>query len=68
MTEPNTEADSGDHDATAIVGDDQRRVEITYGHGRMPLFLKFGWLAFLTFATWYVVTFLLEAIGEDLAG
>lgn len=39
---------------------------LRYGHGRMPLFMKLLWLAFLVFAAWYVVTYLLTAAGEEL--
>ena len=37
-----------------------------YGHGRMPLFLKLVWLAFLAFGTWYTVVYLLDALGSEL--
>jgi hypothetical protein len=47
-------------------GDDQRERPFGYGHGRMPLFMKIVWLAFLAFATWYVVQFLLTSVGEEL--
>jgi hypothetical protein len=47
-------------------GDDQREQELEYGHGRMPLFMKLVWIAFLAFATWYVVQFLLTSVGEEL--
>jgi hypothetical protein len=47
-------------------GDDQRAHEFGYGHGRMPLFMKIVWISFLAFATWYVVQFLLTAVGVEL--
>jgi hypothetical protein len=47
--------------------EDQVPYPFNYGHGRMPLFMKLIWIGFLTFATWYVVTFLLEALERDLA-
>jgi hypothetical protein len=47
-------------------GDDQREQALTYGHGRMPLFMKIVWLSFLAFATWYVVEFLLDSAGREL--
>ncbi|GJM23053.1 MAG: hypothetical protein DHS20C15_29680 [Planctomycetota bacterium] len=47
-------------------GDDQVPYEYEYGHGRMPFFMKLVWLAFLAFGAWYVVSFLLAALGEDL--
>jgi hypothetical protein len=50
---------------TAAV-DDQERAEMSYGHGRMPGFMKWAWIAFLAFATWYVVQFLLTSVGEEL--
>jgi hypothetical protein len=49
-------------------GDDQSEVPLAYGHGRMPLFMKLAWLAFLAFSTWYVVVFLLTSVGEELGG
>ncbi len=51
-----------------VGGDDQREQPLGYGHGRMPLFMKIAWLAFLAFATWYVVQFLLTSVGEELGG
>jgi len=50
----------------APAGDDQREHAFGYGHGRMPLFMKIVWIAFLAFATWYVVQFLLTAVGVEL--
>lgn len=58
MTEPSTKAD----------GDDQAAYAFEYGHGRMPFFMKLIWLAFLAFGAWYLVSFLLEALGDELAG
>jgi len=48
-------------------GDDQQPQAFAYGHGRMPLFMKFVWLAFLAFCAWYTVQFLLQALGRELA-
>ena len=47
-------------------GDDHSMYRFDYGHGRMPFFMKVVWIGFLTFATWYVVTYLLEALGREL--
>jgi len=58
------------HDSRApdveTTGDDQREMPFGYGGGRMPLFMKLAWLLFLAFATWYVVSFLLTSVGEEL--
>ena len=59
MTSPTT----SDHDNAA---DDQVPAEFSYDHGRMPVFMKLVWLGFLAFAAWYTVSFLLEALGEEL--
>jgi hypothetical protein len=48
-------------------GDDQLPHTFEYGHGRMPLFMKLAWLAFLIFGAWYLSTFLLAALGRELA-
>lgn len=48
-------------------GSDQRVPDFQYGHGRMPLFMKLVWLVFLAFGAWYLVTYLLEALGGELA-
>ena len=48
-------------------GDDQSYRLFAYGHGRMPLFMKFVWLGFLAFGAWYLTSFLLEALGRELA-
>jgi hypothetical protein len=71
MTEPNTVPDATpatEATQTAQAGDDQQMYTFSYGHGRMPLFMKLVWLAFLAFGAWYMVSFLLEALGEDLGG
>lgn len=47
-------------------GDDQKEHAFGYGHGRMPAFMKVVWLAFLAFATWYVVQYLLTSLGEEV--
>lgn len=47
-------------------GSDQSAYEFQYGHGRMPFFMKLVWLAFLVFGAWYMVSFLLEALGGEL--
>jgi len=59
MTEPNSKT-------AEDAGDDGGPYEFHYGHGRMPLFMKLVWLAFLVFSTWYVATHLLTALGEEL--
>ena len=46
--------------------DDQAPRTFVYGTGRMPFFMKLVWIGFLAFGTWYVVTFLLTAVGRDL--
>lgn len=45
---------------------DQRPYEFRYDHGRMPFFMKVVWVAFLIFATSYVVLYLLTSLGEEL--
>lgn len=60
MTEKNS--------APAEPADDQTPYRFEYGHGRMPFFMKLVWVGFLILATWYVVSFLLTAVGEDLGG
>ena len=62
MTEPTTVPES------ASAGDDHKVHEFAYGHGRMPLFMKLVWLGFLAFGAWYMVSFLLEALGDELGG
>ena len=54
-------------DKSVIAGDDDARYPFDYGHGRMPLFMKLVWIGFLAFGTVYTVTYLLTALGEDLA-
>ena len=60
--------DSPPADDAQLAGDDQRAYRFEYGHGRMPLFMKLVWIAFLAFATWYTVSFLLTAVGTELGG
>lgn len=47
---------------------DEGAVDFSYGHGRMPFFMKIVWIAFLVFATWYTVTYLLTALGTETMG
>ncbi len=59
------------HDSPAppdaeTAGNDQARLPFGYGGGRMPFFMKIVWLLFLGFATWYVVSFLLTSVGQEL--
>jgi len=54
-------------DRTEVAGDDQAEYEFEYGHGRMPFFMKIVWIAFLAFATIYTVSYLLEAVGDELS-
>lgn len=54
-------------DKAVIAGDDQAQYPFDYGHGRMPLFMKLVWIGFLAFGTVYTVTYLLTALGEELA-
>lgn len=65
MTKPSSAPEPADRDA--VEGDDQVPYAFSYGHGRMPLFLKVFWLVFIIFATSYVVIYLLSALGEELA-
>jgi len=46
--------------------DDQTVHTFQYGTGRMPFFMKIVWLLFLAFGAYYVVVFLLDALGSDL--
>jgi len=55
-------------EVTAQAGEDQVAFEHRYGHGRMPTFMKLIWLGFLVFGAWYVATFLLTALADDLSG
>lgn len=47
-------------------GSDQVPAQFAYGHGRMPFFMKIAWLAFLAFGAWYVVTFVLRALADEV--
>ena len=47
-------------------GNDHKPYDFKYDHGRMPLFMKLLWLAFLAFGAWYTVSFLLTELGEEL--
>ncbi len=49
-------------------GSDQVPYDFKYDHGRMPLFMKLVWVFFLIFCTWYIVSYLLVAVGEDVGG
>ncbi len=60
MTEPTSS------EADQPAGDDQSYYKHEYGHGRMPLFMKLVWVAFLAFATWYIVSYLLESLAQEL--
>ncbi len=60
-----TDKSSGDLEAAA--GSDQKEYPFGYGHGRMPFFMKVVWVAFLAFCTWYIVQYLLTAVGKELA-
>jgi divalent metal cation (Fe/Co/Zn/Cd) transporter len=64
MTEPTT-PDADAHTAQPA-GDDQAYYQHEYGHGRMPFFMKIVWVGFLAFATWYIVTYLLESLAQEL--
>ena len=58
MTEPSS--------APRFEGDDQVPHEFQYDHGRMPFFMKLVWIGFILFCTWYIVTYLLTALGEEI--
>mgnify|MGYP003573906956 CR=1 FL=1 len=62
MTTPSSTTDSDP------AGNDQVDYTFDYGDGRMPFFMKIVWLGFLVFGAWYVVRFLLEALGDELGG
>lgn len=47
--------------------DDQTPLTVTYGHGRMPGFMKVAWVLFIVFITYYVARFLIPAAGEELS-
>ncbi|HMS15637.1 MAG TPA: hypothetical protein PKA37_02280 [Planctomycetota bacterium] len=53
-------------DKVTAEGSDQNPYPFSYGHGRMPFFMKIVWVGFLIMTTWYVVTYLLEAVGQEL--
>ena len=55
-----------DKNSAPAEGEDQTPCDFQYDHGRMPVFLKIAWVAFLAFATWYVVSFLLTSVGHEL--
>jgi len=54
-------------DPRAVEGDDQTMPLMQYGHGRLPLFMKLVWLAFLVFGAFYLSVYLLDALGRELA-
>ena len=58
---------TADSPSPAAEASDQVEYTFRYGHGRMPFFMKLVWIGFLAGATWYVVTFLLEALRTELA-
>ena len=66
MTHGSPAPPEDDAAGTEVAAGDQKEYPFGYGHGRMPLFMKVVWLAFLAFATWYVVQFLLTSVGEEL--
>ena len=47
--------------------DDQTTLDVSYGHGRMPVFMKIAWLLFLVFATYYVAVYLIPSAGDELS-
>lgn len=59
---PNSESD---HTALPETND-QAPYGHQYGHGRMPVFMKLLWIGYLVLGTWYVATFLLDAVGQEL--
>lgn len=62
-----TSQSTGDPEArTQAEAGDQSAYPFSYGHGRMPFFMKVVWIGFLIFATWYVVEFLLDALGREI--
>lgn len=62
-----TEQPAAASDRAEAEGDDQRPYPFAYGHGRLPLFMKIVWIAFLAFCTWYVVSFLVDAASQELS-
>lgn len=67
MTAPTSPDHAQDPQGIATAGDDQKPHDFSYGHGRMPFFMKAVWLAFLAFGAWYVVKYLLVALGQEMA-
>ena len=63
-TTPTTARDASD---TRTAGDDQTPMPVTYGHGRLPMFMKVLWVGFLVFITYYVAAYLIPAAGTELA-
>ncbi len=47
-------------------GNDQEVYPFHYGHGRLPFFMKVAWVGFIILATYYIVAFLLTALGQEL--
>ena len=62
-----TSTNSEPTDQTKVAGDDQAPYSFSYGHGRMPLFMKILWVGFLVMATYYIVNFLLDSVGKELS-
>lgn len=62
MTTPNTESER----PTRQDVDDHTPYGFHYGHGRMPAYLKLMWIGYLVLGTWYVTSFLLDAVAQDL--
>lgn len=62
-----TEQPAAESERAEAEGDDQRPYPFGYGHGRLPLFMKIAWVGFLVFATWYIVSFLIDAAGKELS-
>lgn len=58
----NSESDS----STQRAAEDQSAYGFHYGHGRMPGFMKLLWIGYLVLGTWYVTSFLLDAVGQEL--
>lgn len=49
-----------------VIGNDQAPLPFSYGHGRMPFFMKLVWIGFLALITWYTVKYLLTAVGQEI--
>lgn len=62
MSEHETQAVAEEHEAS-----DQNAYPFGYGPGRMPFFMKVIWVLAIVFFTYYIVTYLLTSLGEDLA-